>query len=263
MFTVIDETDDWIVVDKPPFLLVHPKKPGGPPTLWDGLRGLLAFELVLGGQISIVNRLDRETSGIVLVCKNLAAARRFHAAMKRRAVRKQYHAIVAGWPEHDRFEVNAPLLRQGERGPTAIYLKRCVHPDGALAVTQFQVERRFEKRVADGSPQRFALVRAFPQTGRTHQIRVHLAHAGHWIVGDKIYGPDESCYLEFIETGWTDRLAARLFLNRHALHSSTLEVEDEGRLLEWHAPLPADLATWMEGYSRGDGEKGKRARLRW
>ena len=244
MFTVIDETEDWIVVDKPPFLLVHPKKPGGPPTLWDGLRGLLAYELALGGQISIVNRLDRETSGIVLICKNHDAARRFHVAMHRHAFRKQYLAIVSGWPEQDCFQVDAPILRQGERGATAIYLKRCIHPEGASAITEFQVERRFERKIADGSIQRFAVVRAFPKTGRTHQIRVHLAHAGHWIVGDKIYGPDERCYLEFIETGWTDQLAARLHLNRHALHSTALEVENEGRLLKWHAPLPADMAEW-------------------
>ena len=77
---VIDESPDWIVVDKPPFLQVHPSKPGGPFTLWDGLKELLAFELVNGGQVSIINRLDRETSGLTLVCKNAAAARKYFAA---------------------------------------------------------------------------------------------------------------------------------------------------------------------------------------
>ena len=244
VFTVVDETDDWIVVDKPPFLLVHPKKPNGPKTLWDGLRGLLAFELANGGQVSIINRLDRETSGLVLVCKTAEAARRFHEAMKRRAVEKEYLALVWGWPEREEFTVNEPMLRQGEQLPTAIYLKRCVHPEGAEAVTRFQVEKRFEKETSAGN--RFALVRAFPETGRTHQIRVHLAHAGHPIVGDKIYGPDERCYLEFIETGWTPSLENRLLLPRHALHSTRLRVEAEaGRPLEWNAPLAADLAEWM------------------
>lgn len=243
-FTVIEETDDWIVVDKPPFLLVHPKKPDGPRTLWDGLRGLLAFELATGGQISIINRLDRETSGLVLVCKTAEAARRFHEAMKRRAVDKEYLALVWGWPERDEFAVNAPMLRQGEHLPTSIYLKRCVHPEGAEAVTRFRVEKRFERRTSAGN--RFALVRAFPETGRTHQIRVHLAHVGHPIVGDKIYGPDERCYLEFIETGWTPSLEKRLLLARHALHSTRLRLQpEEGETLEWNAPLAPDLAAWI------------------
>ena len=243
-FNVVDETDGWIVVDKPPFLLVHPKKPGGPKTLWDGLRGLLAFELANGGQVSIINRLDRETSGLVLVCKTSAAARRFHTAMSRRAVEKEYLAIVWGWPEREEFTVTAPILRQGERLATAIYLKRCVHPEGAGAVTRFRVEKRFEKTTSAGN--RFAVVRAFPETGRTHQIRVHLAHAGHPIVGDKIYGPEEQCYLEFIETGWTPSLESRLLLPRHALHSTRLRVETaQDGALEWNAPLAQDLMAWM------------------
>ena len=241
MFRIIDETDAWIVIDKPPFLLIHPKKPGGPPTLWDGLRHLLAFELVNGGQVSIVNRLDRETSGLVLVCKTAQAARQFGLAMLQRAISKEYLAIVWGWPEADEFSVDAPILRQGERLPTAIYLKRCVHPDGAPALTRFKVERRFERQGGQ-----FSLVRAFPETGRTHQIRIHLAHAGYPIIGDKIYGPDERCYLEFIETGWTPSLEQRLILARHALHSSLLRVTMNGEILEWNAPLAEDLAQWAE-----------------
>ncbi len=242
MFSVIEETEEWIVVNKPPFLQVHPKKPGGPPTLWDGLRGLLAYELTLGGQISIINRLDRETSGLVLVCKTAGAARRFHEAMKHRAFAKEYLAVVWGWPEQDEFVVNAPILRQGERSPSPIYLKRCVHPEGAEAMTRFVVERRFEKATTAGN--RFAQVRAYPLTGRTHQIRVHLAHAGHPIVGDKIYGPDQRCYLEFIETGWSDALQKKLLLNRHALHSERLRVESEGLVYDWRAPFPTDLAVF-------------------
>ncbi|MEI6349682.1 MAG: RNA pseudouridine synthase [Verrucomicrobiota bacterium] len=239
-FRIIDETDAWIVIDKPPGLLIHPKKPDGPPTVWDGLRQLLAFELANGGQVSIVNRLDRETSGLVLVCKTAQAARQFGLAMLQRAFSKQYLAIVWGWPATDEFSVDAPMLRQGDRLSTAIYLKRCVHPEGAPAFTRFKVERRFERENV-----RFSLVRAFPETGRTHQIRVHLAHAGHPIVGDKIYGPDERCYLEFIETGWTPRLEERLLLPRHALHSAVLGVRMNGEALEWNAPIAEDLATWM------------------
>src|SRR5690242_14369264 len=76
-FAVVDEGEDWLVVDKPALLLVHPTKPNGAVTLWDGLRDLLSFEIANGGQVSIVNRLDRETSGLVLVAKNAATARQF------------------------------------------------------------------------------------------------------------------------------------------------------------------------------------------
>lgn len=244
-FAIVAESAAWAVVDKPPFLLVHPKKPGGPRTLWDGLRELFAFELANGGQVSLVNRLDRETSGLVLVAKTAEAARRFHMAMTNRAIKKEYLALVWGWPERDEFAVSAPILRQGERAATAIYLKRCVHPEGAEAVTRFRVERRFEKATAAG--ERFALVRAYPETGRTHQIRIHLAHAGYPIVGDKIYGPDERCYLEFIETGWTPALESRLLLPRHALHSARLWLETpEDGVLDFASPLAPDLQAWVE-----------------
>ena len=74
-FQILGETDDLMAIVKPPFLLVHPSKPGGPVTLWDRLRGLLAYEIASGGQVSLINRLDRETSGIILVAKHAAAAR--------------------------------------------------------------------------------------------------------------------------------------------------------------------------------------------
>lgn len=235
---IIDETDEWLVVAKPPHLQIHPKKPGGRPTLWDRLRELLAYEIANGGQVSFINRLDRETSGLVLVCKTSAAARRFHDAMQLRAFLKEYQAIVWGWPPDDEFTVDAPILRQGERLPTAIYLKRCIHPEGVSAITRFTVERRFTR---SGAP--FSLVRAYPTTGRTHQIRLHLSHAGYPIVGDKIYGPDERCYLEFIDTGWTPALASRLLLPRHALHSARLRLDSHA--LEWSASLASDLQQWL------------------
>ncbi|MEO5719604.1 MAG: RNA pseudouridine synthase, partial [Chthoniobacterales bacterium] len=129
------------------------------------------------------------------------------------------------------------LARQGEHGPSAIWLKQAIHEKGAPALTDFRVENRFVRR-----DRRFAIVRAIPRTGRTHQIRVHLAHLGHALVGDKIYGPNEKLYLRFIETGWTEELAAALLLPRHALHSARLRIAEE---FDWASPLPPDLSAWM------------------
>jgi 23S rRNA pseudouridine1911/1915/1917 synthase len=241
-------------VDKPPFLLVHPTKPGAAPTLWKQLRELLAFEIANDGQVSIVNRLDRETSGLVLVAKTAAAARKFGLLMQRRRLKKQYLAIVSGWPDWETKFVDAPLDRQGRHQKSEIWLKQTIHPAGAAAQTEFWVERRFVRlgapspRPAGSRPalptDKFSLVRSIPRSGRTHQIRVHLASIGHPIVGDKIYGPDEQLYLRFIETGWTRELERQLLLPRHALHSAKLTIDGE---MEWESPLPADLARFCNG----------------
>ena len=258
-----------MVVNKPPFLLIHPTKPNGAPTLWKQLRELLAFEIASGGQVSIVNRLDRETSGLVLVAKTAAAARDFGLLMQRHSLGKEYLAIVWGWPEWEHKLVDAPLDRQGKHQHSLIWLKQMIHPAGAPAESEFHVERRFTrsactergdlqeisfdphlnplpdhgeevvKRQVRVGEEKFALIRAIPGTGRTHQIRVHLASIGHPIVGDKIYGPDQRLYLRFIETGWTHDLEQRLLLPRHALHSAKLAIKDER---EWTSALPPDLA---------------------
>ena len=206
------------------------------------MRELLAFEIASGGQVSIVNRLDRETSGLVLVAKTAAAARRFGLLMQKQQLRKEYLAIVWGWPEWETKILDGALDRQGKHQHSAIWLKQMVHPAGAQAQTEFHVERRFVRSTMVGD--KFSVIRGIPCTGRTHQIRVHLSSAGHPIVGDKIYGPDERLYLRFIETGWTPELERRLLLPRHALHSAKLSIEGE---LEWNSPLPMDLADFYRG----------------
>src|SRR5438046_7550463 len=130
-FKIIDETDDYIVVDKPPLLLIHPTKPNGATTLWAELRQLLAFEIASGGQVSIVNRLDRETSGIVLAAKTTAAAREFGRLMQSRRVSKEYHAIVWGWPDWETAGVDAAIVPQGENGTSQMYLNLLFDPCGA------------------------------------------------------------------------------------------------------------------------------------
>ena len=236
-FTIVAETDDYAVVDKPPFLLVHPSKPGGPRTLWGELRNLFAFELANGGQVSIVNRLDRETSGLVLVAKTGATARRFGLLMQEQRVAKEYLAIVWDWPDWESKTVDAPLVRQGAHQPSRIYLRQMIHADGATAKTAFHVEARFRRSTSAGDA--FSIIRAIPMTGRTHQIRVHLASIGHPIVGDKLYGPNEQLYLDFIEKGWTAEHERQLLLPRHALHSSKLAIDCVG---QWTSSLPPDLA---------------------
>jgi 23S rRNA pseudouridine1911/1915/1917 synthase len=240
---VVAETEDYAVVDKPPFLLVHPTKPDGPRTLWDELRKLFAFEIANGGQVSIVNRLDRETSGLVLVAKTSVAARRFGLLMQQQRIAKEYLAIVWGWPEWESTIVDAPLARQGAYVHSPIHLKQAIHPAGAEAKTQFRVEQRFKLATTAGDS--FSILRAIPLTGRTHQIRVHLAALGHPIVGDKIYGPDERWYLRFIETGWTPELELALLLPRHALHATKLSVTDTE---SWQTPLPADLREFINAH---------------
>ena len=218
----MDETADYLVVDKPPFLLAHPTKPDGRPTLWKQLRELLAFEIANGGQISIINRLDRETSGLMLVAKTAVTARRFGMLMQQQRVRKQYLAIVWGWPEWDEKIVDAPLDRQGRHQPSAIWLKQIIHPDGAPAQTRLFVERRFVRTSGrDGSPgrpsssEKFSLVRAEPRTGRTHQIRVHLAAMGHPVVGDTTYGAPKQARGK----------NAVISLSRNFLHAAELEFQ--------------------------------------
>jgi 23S rRNA pseudouridine1911/1915/1917 synthase len=239
-FRVLGETADLLAVDKPAGLLVHPSKPGGPKTLWDGLRELLSYEIANSGQVSLINRLDRETSGVVLVAKTSAAARQAAIAMQEGKIRKTYLTILTGHPAEETFTVDAPIIRRGEVLDTKIHLQRMVHPSGAVARTEFRVLEKFENRLG-----LFSLVEAKPFTGRTHQIRVHASHAGYPVVGDKIYGPSEDCYLEFIQTGWTPALTERLYLPRHALHSKGLALEWNGSLLEWRSELPEDLSAFL------------------
>jgi 23S rRNA pseudouridine1911/1915/1917 synthase len=241
-FQVLDESEDWLVVDKAAPLQIHPSKPGDGWTLWHGLVDLLAYELANGGQVSIINRLDRETSGTVLVAKQAAAARRLGLAMQERRIHKVYQAIVHGWPEWEHEQVvQAPILRRGEVRPSEIWVKQCVHECGVSCETRLRLLKRWQHPVAGA----LSLIEARPITGRMHQIRVHVAHLGFPILGDKLYGLDERCYLEFIDTGWTPALEQKLHFSRQALHSAQLEVELDGQLHVWQAPLPESMRAWL------------------
>lgn len=241
-FKVLDESGDWIVVDKPAPLIVHPANRKPEPTLLGGIEQLLAFEIENGARPAIVNRLDRDTSGVVLVAKHTAAARELGMVFERREAVKEYLAITPGWPALDTWDCSEPIVRAGEIGPSSIWVRQMVSPAGRDCHTRFQVERRFERR-----GDRFSLIRCFPETGRMHQIRVHLAHSGHPIVGDKLYSGDGSEYLEWMATGWTPRLMGALCLPRHALHAASLSVPWAGCRIEWKAELAKDLVDFIDG----------------
>lgn len=240
-FSVVEETADWLVVDKPAPLIVHPTSQKKEPTLLCGLNAMLAERGEETGGLSFINRLDRETSGLVLVARNSGAARQFGKAMMRREIGKEYRAIVRGWPEWEQVRVDGPILRRGEVVENVrVWVRQMVHAEGKPCVTDLAVERRIERDEG-----RFSLLRVTTETGRMHQIRVHCAHVGHPIVGDKIYGGNEECYLDFMESGWTQALRRELLLERQALHASHLTASWDGSLREWYAPLPAMMAEFL------------------
>ncbi len=238
---IVELAEHWVVVEKPAPLIVHPTNEKPEPTLLGEVNSWLAGQGEEGGTLSILNRLDRETSGLVLMSRTRAAARQFGKAMERREIGKEYLAVVDGWPGWEKMKVEQPILRQGEVRESRIWIKQAIHPGGRPSVTHFEVMRCFENEAG-----RFAVVQAMPETGRTHQIRVHLAYLGHPLLGDKIYGPSEECYLEFIETGWSPGLAKALHLPRHALHASQLNVPWQDGRLQWESLLPAELRDFCE-----------------
>jgi 23S rRNA pseudouridine1911/1915/1917 synthase len=207
----------------------------------------------------LVNRLDRETSGVVIVAKNSEIAGELGKIWEARAVQKEYLAIVHGHVRDDHGLIDAPL---GKDERSAVAVKDCVRPDGAPSQTEFWVESRFTRfsGVGIGGQQNdggkfplsargtgeegrgevgFSLLRLIPRTGRKHQIRLHLAHLGHPIVGDKLYGGDEDLYLALVENRLTPEQHTRLILPNQALHARAVRFIWRGRPMEFScAPEP-------------------------
>lgn len=245
-FRVIDETADWVVVDKPAPLIVHPANNKPEPTLLGGLENLYAYEIENGACLGIVTRLDRETSGVVLVAKHTTAARELGMIFERREARKEYLAIVTGWPEENQWRCDARICRAGDIGHSDIWVRQIVDESGKECATDFAVEKRFSR-----NRKRFALIRCFPKTGRMHQIRVHLATSGFPIVGDKLYSGTGQEYLDWMENGWSEELAEKLILPRQALHAAKLGIDWSGREVRWEAGLPKDFEDFVEGREVG------------
>ena len=244
LFTVIFEDADLLVVHKPAGLVCHPTKGDEYSSLISRARIYLNLQpSTFNLQPHLIHRLDRETSGIVLLAKNPDAAGELGKIWETRTVIKEYLAIVHGHVAADSGIIDAPL---GKDTASIVAIKDCVRPDGAPAQTEFRVEKRFSRLNLPGSGNDFSvsaggegrgevaqlpfsLLRVRPLTGRKHQIRLHLAHLGHPIVGDKIYGGDPDLYLALVENRLTDDQRARLILPHHALHAVRLQFDWRGQ----------------------------------
>jgi len=177
---IIYEDDDIIVVNKPHGLVVHPAKTHNSGTLVHGLANRLNLSINIGGQLrpGIVHRLDKDTSGVMVVAKSEIAYNVLCKLFSERKIKKEYHAIVKGFLRDQKIELNAPIKRHYK------FRKRfMVSENGKDAITHFTVKKEFEKN---------SLVVAKPITGRTHQIRVHLAYLRCPILGDPIYSKRNS-----------------------------------------------------------------------
>lgn len=222
---IVHEDERLLVVNKPGDVVCHPSKAGP----WSSLVGALREYAGLP-TVHLVFRLDRETSGVVVLAKDARTASRLQTAMQERKIGKAYLAILGG-------ELRAPVTVDqalGDDRASPVFIKSAVVPaeEGKAAVTHFAP-------VACGGG--FTLARVVTETGRKHQIRAHAQWLGHGLVGDKIYGPDARLYLDFIDHGWTEALAARLLLPRQALHCAEIDLRPAGFANVFAAPLAADL----------------------
>jgi len=241
-YTVLHEDDDLLVIDKPAPLPCHPGGRFFAHTLWALLKETHGL-----ADPRLVNRLDRETSGIVLVAKNKVAARLCQEQFAQRRVEKVYLAVVEGDFPNTPREVEAsgwlgPDPNSAIRKKMRFYPEQNDAPPGAVeSSTTFQ-------RLSGAHNNSLTLLEARPHTGRCHQIRATLLHLGFPVVGDKLYGVDEQLFLRFKEDRLSPADHLLLRLPRQALHAARLRLSHPvtGQELEFSAPLPSGVQGLLE-----------------
>jgi 23S rRNA pseudouridine1911/1915/1917 synthase len=247
--SILYEDEAIVVVDKRAGMIVHPAKGHWGGTLANALSHHFSQLSAVGGPTrpGIVHRLDRDTSGVLVVAKTDQAHEALAAQFKARTVEKEYLAIVVGVPNRDRDVVDQPI---GDH-PTSREKKAILanHPTSRAAQTFYEVVERFVG---------YALVCARPKTGRTHQIRLHLTHIGCPVLCDRLYGGRARISEEELmprEQGRESSLLAPRsspLLNRQALHAQRLLLAHPttGAAMQFEAPLPADMQTTLDALRR-------------
>lgn len=241
---VLYEDAHLLAVNKPAGIPVHPTARYHKSTV------VKLLEAARGGeQLRLSHRIDRETSGALLLARTPEADRRVKIQFEERdTVEKRYLAITWGWPGEDRFRVEAPLMLD-LASRYKVKMRLAPEGEGLTARTGCEVLGR---RVDPATGRRYALVRCLLETGRQHQIRVHLASLGLPLVGDKLYGPDEGLFARGADGVLTEADNEALELPRHALHAAELSLDHpiEPRRVRIEAPLSPDLIAF---WARLDG----------
>jgi len=222
---VIYEDERLLVVNKPGDFVCHPSKDGPWSSLVGAAREYLGVEAV-----HLVFRLDRETSGVVVLAKDPATGRRLQIAAQERRYGKSYYALLQG-------ELAGAVVVDQPLGPDPT--SEVAAKSRVVAAGEGQTAQTSFFPVARGGG--FTVARVTTETGRKHQIRVHAHWLKYPLVGDKIYGPDSQCFLDFIEHGWTSKLAEQLLLPRQALHCAEIDLRLSGEPHIFRAPWPEDL----------------------
>jgi len=226
--SIVLEHSSFLIVDKPPGWLVHPTRPDGTFTLIDWLRDQYPDEF-----LSLVSRLDLETSGLLLVARGKEHASLFGKMQQRREIQKSYLAIVHGCPPESGL-IDQPLDRLGKHQPSRIYIRQAVIPGTYPAQTEY-------KTLGTLTHTKFgeiSLVEASPRTGRLHQIRAHFEFIGFSVLNDKIYGKNDEVFIGYIDKD-TDKYHK---IGRHSLHSSKLSFALGSEVISQEIGLPKDLA---------------------